>query len=455
MTSMRINKGSGPRINPIERTKLTGANMGFRENRGSRLLGMGAFPGRSSTDQEKVRAFGAIVNSIQNTPTFNIPTIDNVTWHFDGPLTDEAIQATFGASINLCQPGVPEGAVQVDSTFAEPGKFQTFALICGIQWRIDVEPASFTAPVNLWTSPISGAAAPVSPDVFSVADVVANGPLGLLAGQTMVPGALEWGWWMQEAAYYMNLGYNLQWQYGHNYNLINDTLRNTSFVSTTGDGSASSSEQDILYYLRQTNDYYRDTLVSPFTALPIDRVRLGNMTLVEAAGLSVFKPSRAYDRVGVTYGGGSASRQVRSNAEFRRMTVPFLAWPGVPLGLKAQVSNLTAQKQMQNFMSATCGFGGSAPAAFTADANINVGSGVGLISGQTSQEPSLDNPSAPEYVGMFSQRMPVKGGRWSITMAFKGYELTPDQASTVQTTDMRTAIQTECNCGMGVPGASA
>lgn len=454
---MKIRKGQGALWNDRNETNRqlrTGG--GFREKMGPRLLGMGALTGNGTDAAARARLVGAIA-SAQNTPTYNVPTIDSVTLHFDGPLTDAAIGATFADVIdplgaNIASP--PPGCTQVDSTFAEPGKFQTFALVCGIQWRLDIEPVEFTAPINGWTAPTSSSPKPVSPDVFSVADLATNGTLGLGAGQTMVPGQLEWTTWITEAFFHMVRGYNLRWQYGHNYNIINDTLRYTAFLPSNAQlGSASNSEVDIDYYLRRTNDYYRDVLESPFTALSVDHIRLGNMTLGEAAGLSVFKPSRAYERVGATYGGGSVHPMLKGNTEFRKLTVPFLAWPGVPLGLKAQVQSSDDQQLMQKYLSATYGFGGAPPAQFTEDVNVAIGNNVAQItSGVTQQEPSLDSPSAPEFVRMLSQRMPFKGGGFKITVAFKGYELTPDQASMVQNPDVRAAIQSECGCGMGVPG---
>ena len=445
---MRINSGGGAKYNTVRKPDL-GA---------SRFLGMGATPGVNGTsDAERRKRFIGMIATAQNTPTYNVPTIDSVTLHFDGPLTDTAIQGTFSNVINPLganEGSPPEGCTQVDTTFAEPGKFQTFALVCAIQWRMDFEPFEFTAPINGWTSPISGAAKPVSPDAFTLADVAANGTLGLLAGQTMVPGSLEWGNWIGQAFYYMTLGYNLQWQYGHNYNIINDNLRYTAYVDNAQQQSgASNSEVDLEFYLRQTNNYYRNVLDSPFTALMLDRTRLGNMTLGEAAGLSVFRPSRAYERVNTTFGGQSVRSRLKGNSEFRKLTVPFLAWPGVPLGLKAVVSSSDDQLRMQQFLSATYGFGGSAPAQFTEDLNVNVGGGVAeLTGGVTSQEPSLDSGNAPHYVQTYAQRMPFKGGTWKITVAFKGYELTPDQAALVQNIDMRTAIMSECSCQMGPAG---
>jgi hypothetical protein len=62
-------------------------------------------------------------------------------------------------------------------------------------------------------------------------------------------------------------------------NLLNDNLRYTAFVDNAQQQSgASSSEVDTEYYVRTTNDYYRNVLQSPFTALTIDHTRLGNQT---------------------------------------------------------------------------------------------------------------------------------------------------------------------------------
>ena len=224
---MNIRNGNGARWNTIQKTDKNG----FSEKQGPRFLGLGKHGG-TSREERKNRLIGAIQNA-QNTPTYNVPTIDNVTLHFDGPLTDSAIAGTFSDTIDPLganQGSPPPGCVQVDTTFAQPGQFQTFALVCAIQWRLDIEPLEFTATVNGWTSPTSGTAKPVSPDVFSVNDLAINGPLGLTTGQAMVPGQLEWAWWISEAFFHMVRGYNLQWQYGHNYNIINDTLRYTAYL---------------------------------------------------------------------------------------------------------------------------------------------------------------------------------------------------------------------------------
>src|ERR1700738_5254192 len=101
-------------------------------------------PPTLSLGETRKRAFvGMAKMGWTQCPTYNLPIIDSVTEHFDGPLTTQAIQASFSNVINplgVNAQSPPPGCTQIDTTFAEPGKFQTFAFVCAIQWRIDVEP---------------------------------------------------------------------------------------------------------------------------------------------------------------------------------------------------------------------------------------------------------------------------------------------------------------------------
>jgi hypothetical protein len=432
----------------------------------TRKVGQGAWRENWGNDKKRHEFIG-FIQSMQGMPTYNVPTIDSVTLHYDGPLTTQELNSTFSDRVdplNASTESPPAGCTEVDSTFALPGQFQTFALICAIQWRLDIEPIEFTAKGNSWTTPRVGAAKPVSPDMFNVADTaIATGTLGLGGAQTMTPADLEWGWWQGSAFFHMVRGYNLVWQYGHNFNLINDTLRYTAFLpSNAQDGSASSSQVDINYFARQTNDYYRENLASPEIFLTIDRARLGNMTLpvpiVEGSipGQSVYRPSRAYELVGATYGGAGLRNVLQGNKEFRRLSAPFLAWPGVPLGLRAQqIASDDAQK-MRNYLDASYGLGtGAIPASFTEDQNVNVGPGIAnIVAGVTGMEPSLDTPIAPQFQQLLAQRNIFKGGGFKITVAFKGFELTPDQAALVGQIDFQSVLRSECGCGLGPPGST-
>ncbi len=426
----------------------------------TRKLAMGALPINGASKEDKRRAIVGFIKGVQQCPTYNLPVLDNVTIHYDGPLTDAQLTQTFGTVINPLganPEAPPAGAVQVDTTFAEPGKFQTWNLICGIQWRLDFEPVALTVLGNGWTAPASGEAIPVSPDDFNVnaahPDTATAGPLGLLSGETMVQAALEWAWWAEMAGYYMARGYNLQWQWGNRQLLLNDSLRYTAYTpGNAQEGTATNADLDVAFFVRRTNNYYRQQLAAAQIFLTADRARLGNQALGGNAGLSVFRPSRNYEFVGAAIGGVALRQYLKGNMEFRRLGAPLLLPPGVPIGLKAQQSNNDDSTLMRQYLSCTYGQQGSpvtGPAVITPDININLGASTAGTASVTGVEPSLDSPSVANSQQLNSQRLIFKGGSWKLTVAFKGFELTPDQAQLVQDVDVQRAIQSECGCTCG------
>ncbi len=134
------------------------------------------------------------------------------------------------------------------------------------------------------------------------------------------------------------------------------------------------------------------------------------------------------------------------NGEWRRLSAPFIAVPGMPLGLYALQSNNDDADKMRAALSSQYTFG-STPATFTEDANINVGAGV-TGGGNTGMEPSLDSPSTPQGQTLLAQRTIYKGGGFKVSIGFKGFELTPDQADLVKDTSMMQAIASDCGCGV-------
>src|SRR5271154_4879347 len=222
----------------------------------------------SALDARRKAFVGMAKMGWKQCPTYNLPNIDAVTLHYDGPLTTLAVQQTYGTTINplgvnLNSP--PPLCSAVESSFAESGNFQPFAFVCAIQWMIDVEPTVFTAKVNSLVAPTTPVSKPVSPDMFSVmpADIATAGALGLTSagGQStsgnFLPGFLNWGIWQEMFAYYMARAYTLNWQVGHSQFISNEPLRYTAFVpSNAQDGSASNSEAEVLFALRPTHAHY-------------------------------------------------------------------------------------------------------------------------------------------------------------------------------------------------------
>jgi len=405
-----------------------------------------------------MRFIGQVQQAIQ-APAYVLPNVETVRWHFNGPLHDNDCNATFGASIDILGSGrnnPPPGCDSVESTMAKPGEFQTWALILAIGIHLEPEPQTFVIKGNSLTPvPITGTASPVSPDAFVVTDLASGGTLGLTFNsgqqQNLTPALLQWAYWTERAFWHMTRAYNTVWQWGQSTTLVNDSLQYTAYTPGNAmNGSASSSEVDVFNYIRQTNQYYFETLNTNAIFLPIDRTRIGNMTIAGTEAQSVYRPSRAYETVGATIGGMGLRDQLRGNHEWRKLSSPFLMKPGVPIGLRMDVKNTTDMLFMQQQLSASHLLNGNIPADFTVFTNINMGPGVpqsGPAGLPVGAEPSLDNPVAPEPLQTITDRVIYKGGTWKMTLALKGFELTDDQANLVQTdANFRAALFEGCGC---------
>ena len=61
-------------------------------------------------------------------------------------------------------------------------------------------------------------------------------------------------------------------------------------------------------------------------------------------------------------------------------------------------------------------------------------------------EPSFDTPVAARSQQLNANRKVYKGGTWKLTVAFKGFEFTSEQAALAQDPDVQNAIRSECGC---------
>jgi hypothetical protein len=438
-------------------------NLGDKQNP-RRRLGFGAPPIARGMDPDSapVRRFiGRVAQDLRN-PSYYLPVVESVTVHFGGPLTPQQVGQIFGTLIDpfTMMPGSPPaGALSVDSTFVEPGKTQTWNLICGISWTVEPDPVVFTAKGNAFTKPTVGIRMPVSPDFYTLNDIlqVSGGfnSLGMIAGQQIAPAFLDWAKWTELAMYYMVRAYNLEWKMGSNHFLINQSLRNIAYLPTNAqDGSASASEEDVQVYARRVNDYYENNLGSLFTFLPIDRVRVGSFTNTNNIG--VFRPSRAYETVGATYGGVGLRNFLRGNGEIVKLSTPYLMAPGVPIGLRARVSNSDDQKLMQNYLDATQGQGGLAPAIIVPEVNIQGGvntyatndatTSIAGTAGFTGVELTLDASPTGVTQQVPTARAYYKGGAWKIRLAIRGWELDEATKNALGDPNIQDAMQRECGC---------
>lgn len=414
-------------------------------NQPARMLGFGQKPVDAMVNGGKRTATDQMIGMVKkcmDTPSYALPTIESVTNFFHGPMNAANLATAFGSTINPLQSSALAGATSQASTFAEVGKFQTYVLILAIQWRMDIEPLNYTLKGNAYPIAQNGAK-PVSSDAFSVGaagvtgDEAAAGALGVTTAGAMKQAIVEWGWWQDIAAYFMARAYNLQWKYGNNFLFMNEDLRFTMHVpSNAQEGSSGAGEIDPYYMVRDVNANYAANGSTNQFAL-INFSRFGNQALGGTAGLSVFHPTRAYETIAATYGGMGSRSVLRCNSEWKRLACPILCGPGVPIGLTAVQQNQDLVNAMQAWLDGQFGLGTN---DFTESANMATGPTAPGTGGVTSVEPSFDAVSVANTIQVFADRIVLKGGRWSLTLAFKGVEMSSDQAALYKDSTTRQMI---------------
>ena len=421
--------------------------------------GLGAPPdyAKISSAASLREGLGDLVDAIQQSvmaPVWNMDVIEQVRWNLQGPLTPAAVTQNFGTEIDLFGSGkaVP-GIDFVETTMAQTGQLQTYMVTCYLGVHLEPEPLCFSAQGNAWTHPTVSTTQPPSPDVFTANDV-ANGALGaaIAAGtQTFLPAVLEWGWWANYAAWHLSRGYNLRWKIGQHTNIMDEVLRHTAYMPPSAqEGSASSSEVDIADFVRRLNTRY-DALGSGLDFLKLNRIRLGSVGA--APNLGIFKPDRTQELVGATYGGMDLRSLLRGNSEFRKLALPYLICPGVPIGIVLQENDPIQGGIMRDYLDITQGFGGTIPPIFTDDENIPAGfDGTGVS--PVALERTLDGLNVAQRVN--SERALFKGGELKVSVMVKGFEVSEDWALTIkQNPTIRDVVFSECGIRVAMQGAAA
>lgn len=424
------------------------------------IVGAGAPPDvakikAAANPREGLGSFIDLVNTSVQNPVYNMDVIEQVRWTMEGPQTDASINANFGAEIDLFGSGKsPVGIDYVETTMAQTGQTQTFFIACYIGVHLEPEPLCFTARGNAWTHPTVGTNAAPSPDVFTQNDR-ANGALGaaVAAGtQVLLPAVLEWGWWANYACWHLARGYNLRWRIGQHTNIMDEVLRHTAYMPPSAqDGSASSSEVDITNFVRRANDRY-DALGSALDFLPTDFLRIGSAT---TAGVNVgrFTPTRDFEFVGATYGGmdlRSTLGMLQNNREFRKLNVPYVIKPGVPIGLVMQENDAVQADTMRDYLSITQGFGGALPPIITPEQNILAAPTAS--GGNIMLERTLDGADVSQAVD--AERVVFKHGDLKISLLVKGFEVTEDWYNQMSANaDIRQVVMDACGVRFAMQGA--
>lgn len=427
-----------------------------------RIVGFGKAPdmakiGAAATKREGLGSLIDQINESVQCPVWNMDVIEQVRWNLQGPIADDAVQANFGAEIDLFGSGkAVEGVDYVETTMAQTGQTQTYMVTCYLGFHLEPEPLCWTAQGNGWTRQVAGVGAggiPISPDVFTENDLVNGAIGGSTSGATptnvFVPAVLEWGWWANYVAWMMVRAYNLRWKIGQHTNIMDEVLRHSAYMPPSAqEGSASSSEVDIVDFVRRLNNRY-DSLGTALNFLKINRLRIGS-TGTGTANFGIFKPDRSLELVGATYGGMDLRSLLRGNSEFRKLTLPYVIKPGVPIGLILQENDTVQGDIMRRYLSVTESFG-TTPPLITDTANIPAepdGTGANSVG----LERNLDGSNVPQQV--LSERALFKGGELKISLMVKGFEVTEAWYDTLKNNpDLMDVVTSACGIRFAMQGA--
>ena len=396
---------------------------------------------RAATPKEGLGSILDLMQQSLQTPYWNMDVIEQVRWTMSGPQVDESITANFGSEIDLFGSGKsPFGIDFVETTMAQTGQTQTHFVACYVGFHMEPEPLCWTARGNAATHPTTGVAKPPSPDVFTKNDVL-NGALGaaFAAGtQVMLPAVLRWGWWANYVCWHMARAYNYRWKIGQHINIMDEQLRHTAYMPPSAqEGSASNSEVDIITFVANANKRY-DSLGSALDFLPVDFLRIGSDPVIEA-NVGRFVPTRDFEIVGATYGGMDLRSMLRGNSEMRKLCVPYVIAPGVPIGIILQECDTVQGDAMRQFLSITQGLGGAIPPAITPDSNWLAGftsSGVSPVMLERNLTGVVDTPQQVN-----SQRVIFQGGELKLTLPIRGFEVSRDWYNQLSSdADVRAAV---------------
>jgi hypothetical protein len=404
---------------------------------------------------------GALIdyfNASKNCPIYNMQMIHEVGWTFSY-LQPGQVSQLFGSEIDLFGDGrAPAGIQYVQTTMPQTGETNAAFVACAVLLHCEPEPFCWTAQGNVWSAPLVGSAPPISPNDWTTLDRT-NAVFGaaVAAGtQVFLKAVLEWGWPMNYAFWHLVRGYNLRWTQGRHTNIFDDLARYTAYMPPNAqEGSASSSEQDILDFVRRVNAYYLSQ-GSPLVFLKANRIRTGFIdTLNGSVPISTFRVSRDLQKVGVTYGGSDLRSMLRGNSEYRKLAVPYMIDPGVPIGMILDQSDPVEAALMQRELDLTQSFGGAAfgttviPPQLVDSANINIGADGGAL--PQGAELSLDAVQTLRAMQSDTSQVLIKGGEGKLRLGVVGFELTKDQWLAMNAdAELRDAVQRDCGicfCG--------
>lgn len=419
-----------------------------------RIVGAGAVPNvdkikASANLREGMGDWIDAVNDAVGCPVWNMDVIEQVRWNLQGPISDEAVNQSFGQAIDLFGSGKQvDGIDYVETTMAQTGQTQTYMVTCYIGFHLEPEPLCWTAQGNAISHLTAPTVQPPSPDVFTQNDLN-NGCLGpnYVPGEgasIYIPAVLEWGWWANYAAWMLARAYNLQWKIGQHTNIMDEELRNTAYMPPSAqNGTGSSSQVDIVNFVNRLNSRYGE-LGTGLDFLKINRLRIGSVGTSAETNTGIFKPDRSLELADTTYGGLGLQTMLRGNSEFRKLALPYVIKPGVPIGLILQQNDNVQGDIMRQYLSITQRFGVTPP-LITDEENI-LAEGDGTNGTPVALERTLDGGNVAQSV--LAERALFKGGEMKISMKVKGFEVPECWYDMLKANpDLMNVVKASCSAG--------
>ena len=188
-------------------------------------------------------------------------------------------------------------------------------------------------------------------------------------------------------------------------------------------------------FVANLNERY-DSLGSALDFIPSNFIRIGS-DAVGGVNVGFFMPSRDFEIVDATYGGMDLRSMLKGNSEMRKLCVPYVIAPGVPIGLFLQECDTVQGDTMRQFLSITQGLGGAIPPSLTPDENYiaeptATGTNVML-------ERTLSGTNVAQQVD--AERVVFQGGDLKLTLPIRGFEVSADWYNQLSSSaDIRAAV---------------
>jgi len=356
----------------------------------------------------------------------NVPVVEEVVWTIVLPMSHNAVQRTFGDTVNLFGANSgPEGVCSVDTTFLINGILQTDLYMTGLGIHVFVEPLVFAAIGNGWTTPASGGASPPSPDVWTQNDANSGALGGLLPAAgvfPLTPASIDWGNCAWDAGWNFINAYQLQMRTNQRELMINEMLADVAYFASFGDAvAAGTSEVAVIEYAAMINETYRNICCAPGTPsifLPANFRRYGSTGTTASTNFGLFHPTRDYDFAPATHGGIKFTGTSCRGQMYRQIERPCFIERGIPIGMQFIAVDPCHQARFQAAVSVD---------SFTGSQNLQPDvntSGYTLTGANGPNEQTLDLTTPTNIAESVTvERQVYKGGIFKVGIKLKGWEM--------------------------------